>query len=131
MIKEVRPGIWLMDEGHEATGYLVIGNERACVIDTMIGCNDLHEAVRRITDKPLVVVNTHGHPDHIYGNIYFEEAYLHPGDGELARQFSEDPEFLAFCRSCGRTMSSFRNIHAGDIIDLVGAMGENWRRWKK
>jgi len=119
-IKEVRPGIFLMDEAHEATGYLVIGNERACVIDTMNGYNDIHAAVRRITDKPLVVVNTHGHPDHIYGNIYFREVYLHPDDGELARQFSEDPEFLAFCREHGRTMPPFREIHAGDDIDLGG-----------
>ena len=120
MIKEVRAGIYLMDEGHEATGYLVIGNERACVIDTMIGDNDRREAVRRFTDKPLVVVNTHGHPDHIYGNIYFQEAYLHPDDRELARQFCEDPEFLDFCRAQGRTMPPFRDIRAGDILDLGG-----------
>jgi glyoxylase-like metal-dependent hydrolase (beta-lactamase superfamily II) len=120
MIKEVRPGIYLMDEAHEATGYLVIGNERACVIDTMNGYNDLHEAVRRITDKPLVVVNTHGHPDHIFGNIYFREAYLHPDDGELARQFTEDPEFLDFCREHGGTVPPFQDIHEGDSIDLGG-----------
>jgi glyoxylase-like metal-dependent hydrolase (beta-lactamase superfamily II) len=120
MIKEVRPDIYLMDEAHEATGYLVIGNERACVIDTMNGYNDLYEAVRRITDKPLVVVNTHGHPDHIFGNIYFQEAYLHPDDGELARQFSEDPEFLVFCREHGEAVRPFRDIHEGDSIDLGG-----------
>ena len=45
-IKEVMPGIFLMDEAHEATGYLVVGNERACVIDTMNGYCDLREAVR-------------------------------------------------------------------------------------
>ena len=28
-VKEVRPGIYLMDEAHEATGYLVIGEEKA------------------------------------------------------------------------------------------------------
>jgi len=36
-IKEVRSGIYLLDEGHEATGYLVVGEEKACVIDTMNG----------------------------------------------------------------------------------------------
>jgi glyoxylase-like metal-dependent hydrolase (beta-lactamase superfamily II) len=121
MIKEVRPGIYLMDEAHEATGYLVAGHERACVIDTMNGYNNLHEAVRRLTDKPLVLVNTHGHPDHIYGNMYFsEEAYLHPDDRELARQFIEDPEFLEYCRECGGKMPLFRDIRDGDTIDLGG-----------
>ena len=45
-IKEAAPGIYLMDEAH-AVGYLVIGNDRACVIDTMNGLNDLRKAVRR------------------------------------------------------------------------------------
>ena len=31
-ISEVRPGVYLMDEGHEATGYLVVGGSRACVL---------------------------------------------------------------------------------------------------
>ena len=89
-ISEVRPGIWLMDEGHAATGYLVVGEEKACVIDTMNGYNDLFRAVRELTDKPLTVVNTHGHPDHIFGNMFFREAYLHPADRDLARMFAED-----------------------------------------
>ena len=120
LIKEVRPGIFLMDEAHEATGYLVVGRDRACVIDTMNGYNDLYQAVRKITDKPLTVVNTHGHPDHIFGNIYFEEACMNPADSELAREFTEDPEFLAFCAEKGRTMPPFRNIFPGDVIDLGG-----------
>ena len=119
-VKEVRPGIYLMDEAHEATGYLVVGRERACMIDTMNGYQDLSEAVRKITDKPVTVVNTHGHPDHIFGNIYFAEAFLHPDDRELARQFAEDPEFAAFCAEKGLVMPPFRDIHPGDAIDLGG-----------
>ena len=119
-ISEVRPGIWLMDEAHEATGYLVVGEDRACVIDTMMGYNNLREAVRRITDKPVVVVNTHGHPDHIYGNVYFEEAFLHPADREIAREYSEEPEFVALCEARGLAMPPFRDILPGDVIDLGG-----------
>lgn len=123
-IKEVRPGIYLMDEAHEATGYLVVGRERACVIDTMNGYNDLYQAVRKMTDKPLTVVNTHGHPDHIFGNVYFQEACLHPADRPMARQFTEHPDFLAFCREKDLTMPPFRDIHPGDTIDLGGRMLE-------
>lgn len=97
-IREVRPGIFLMDEAHEATGYLVAGKEKACVIDTMNGYNDLHAAVRQLTDKPLTVVNTHGHPDHIFGNVYFQEACMNHADAELSRMFTEDPEFIRECR---------------------------------
>lgn len=119
-VKEVRPGIFLMDEAHEATGYLVVGRDRACVIDTMNGYTDLHEAVRRLTDKPVTVVNTHGHPDHIFGNVYFQEAFLHPDDRALARSFAEDPAFLAVCREKGLAMPPFRDIRPGDTIDLGG-----------
>ncbi len=119
-IREVRPGIFLMDEAHEATGYLVVGEDRACVIDTMNGYNDLYRAVREITDKPLTVVNTHGHPDHIFGNMYFEEAYLHPADRELARTFAEDPGFLKILRDKNRTFPPFRDILPGDVIGLGG-----------
>ena len=119
-IREVKPGIFLMDEAHEATGYLVVGEERACVIDTMNGYSDLNAAVRRITDKPVTVVNTHGHPDHIFGNMYFPEAYLDPADLELARTFTENPEAEAYCRERGHSFPPFREIRQGDVIDLGG-----------
>ena len=119
-VREVRPGIYLMDEAHEATGYLVVGRDRACVIDTMNGYTDLGQTVRGLTDRPVVVVNTHGHPDHIFGNVYFREAYMNPEDGPLARGFVEDPEFQAACRERGLAMPPFRDIRPGDAIDLGG-----------
>ena len=119
-IKEVMPGIFLMDEAHEATGYLVTGRDRACVIDTMNGYCDLYQAVRERTDKPLTVVNTHGHPDHIFGNMYFEEAYINPADRELARMFTEDPEYIKMVEERGKTFPPFRDILPGDTIDLGG-----------
>ena len=119
-IKEVLPGIFLMDEAHEATGYLVVGNERACVIDTMNGYNDLYQAVRERTDKPLTVINTHGHPDHIFGNMFFQEAYLHPADRKLARMFVEDPEYKQLLEERKKAFPPFKDILPGDMIDLGG-----------
>ena len=119
-IKEVRPGIFLLDEAHEATGYLVVGKEKACLIDTMNGQSDLGGAVRKITDKPVIVVNTHGHPDHIFGNVFFEEAYMNSTDLELARSFTEHPDFLRECEKHGVKMPPFRNILPGERIDLGG-----------
>ena len=119
-ITQLRPDIYLMDEAHEASGYIVVGGEKVCVIDTMNGYNDLHKAVREITDKPIVVVNTHGHPDHIFGNIYFEEAYMNPADNELAAQFVNIPEFAESCRKYGLSMPPFKPIKGGDLLDLGG-----------
>lgn len=65
--------------------YVVVGTNKAAVIDTGIGLGSLKEQVRKITDLPLVVINTHGHPDHAGGNGQFNgnEIYLHPNDVNL------------------------------------------------
>ena len=34
-IKKLKPFLYLMDEAHEATGYIVVGDERVCVIDLL------------------------------------------------------------------------------------------------
>ena len=78
-VKQLSDRIFAMND-LGATGYLVLGNEKALMIDTMNGSEDLKAVVRTITDLPVMVVNTHGHGDHICGNIFFEEAYIHPAD---------------------------------------------------
>lgn len=53
---------------------LVVGTERAMVIDTGCGPRQGREilaAVREKTGLPLVVVNTHAHYDHFFGNAVF------------------------------------------------------------
>lgn len=119
-LKQLRPNIYLMDEAHEATGYIVVGEEKVCVIDTMNGYNDLKKVVRSITDKPIIVINTHGHPDHIFGNMYFEEAYMNPKDNELAQSFITHPEFIEMCEQKGCKMPKFKPIKGGDVVDLGG-----------
>lgn len=56
--------------------YLLVGREKALLIDTGYGAGNLRAFVEQITDKPLVVVNTHFHPDHSGGNGEFEEVYV-------------------------------------------------------
>lgn len=119
-VKKLRPYLYLMDEAHEATGYIVEGDDKVCVIDTMNGYNDLYKVVRKITDKPVIVVNTHGHPDHIFGNVYFEEAYMNPKDFDLAESFFHEPDFVARCKSAGLKVPPLKPIKEGDIIDLGG-----------
>jgi glyoxylase-like metal-dependent hydrolase (beta-lactamase superfamily II) len=58
--------------------YLVVGPERAMLIDTGFGVGDLKGLVTNIIgDLPLVVVNTHAHFDHAYGNFAFERVTCH------------------------------------------------------
>ncbi|WP_058304246.1 MBL fold metallo-hydrolase [Gorillibacterium timonense] len=119
-MKPIKDHIWLMNDNDEATGYLVIGSQKALIIDTMNGYENVREIAETITSLPLMVVNTHGHPDHIYGNIYFEEAYLHPDDLALAQQFYQEPMFTEAIEQMKLKPADFRPIHAGDVIDLGG-----------
>ena len=63
--------------------YLVVGSERAMLIDSGFGLDSLKKTVDALTELPIVLVNTHGHPDHGGGNAEFGSPYLHPEDNEL------------------------------------------------
>ena len=44
--------------------FLLVGEEKALLIDTGTGVFDLPLLLKTLTDKPVQVVLTHGHPDH-------------------------------------------------------------------
>ena len=52
----------------------------AVLIDTGCGIGDLRKAVAGVTDKPVVVVNTHTQLDHLGSNRQFDEIAMfdHP-----------------------------------------------------
>ena len=64
----------------EVISYLVLGSEKNLLIDTGMGMFDMKNEVEHLSDKPLLVVNTHTHFDHIGGNYQFEGVHVlnHP-----------------------------------------------------
>lgn len=60
--------------------YLVIGSQKACLLDTCNGLGNIRSYVESLTDKPIFVILTHGHLDHMGGAALFEEVYMHPAD---------------------------------------------------
>lgn len=84
-IEDVGDGIYVhhgihqdIDEGYHGdicNASFVVGSKGVVVIDTggsiKIG-NQLRDAIKKVTDKPILyVINTHVHPDHVYGNAAF------------------------------------------------------------
>lgn len=73
--------------------YLLLGEDRALLIDTGFGLCKLDEAIRSITDLPITVVNTHGHYDHVGNNALFDDIYMSEKDFDLYAYYAE-PETL-------------------------------------
>lgn len=59
--------------------YLLEGADRALLIDTGWGAGNLRAHVERLTRKPVVTANTHGHLDHSGGNGEWESVLMLPG----------------------------------------------------
>lgn len=59
--------------------FLLLGTEKALLIDTAYGRGDLPNMINELKgDRELIVVNTHGHFDHTGGNRWFPKVYMHP-----------------------------------------------------
>jgi len=69
----------------EVMSYLILGNERAVLLDTGMGIGNIQTEVERLTDLPVIVVVSHGHYDHIGDNHRFREGWAFDNDIEVAR----------------------------------------------
>lgn len=96
--------------------YLIVGTEKAMLIDTGYCFGNLKRAVRQMTDKPLVIVNTHGHFDHAGGNAQFQECcYIHEKDMELCREHTN----CEMRRSNAKRARNSMNFETGEVFDAL------------
>lgn len=106
-IVQFKKDTWEIDEFDCASIFLLVGSEKAMLIDTGIGVGDLYGAVRQITDKPLIVVITHGHGDHIGNAWQFDEIYINPKDRDKVI-YKPKEERMAYPRSMASRMHGSR-----------------------
>lgn len=101
---EVASGVFVHQGRHElqspenrgdmANASFVVGSNAVAVIDTLGSAKvgrELRAAIKAITDKPIrYVINSHMHPDHVFGNAAFKEDNPQfVGHYKLARGLSE------------------------------------------
>lgn len=77
---EIAPNTYEIGEFDCASMFLLIGDEKAMLIDTGVGIGDLKGFIRTLTDKPLMVCYTHNHVDHVGNAGMFDHAYIHAKD---------------------------------------------------
>ena len=88
----IAEGLFRIWEGDAVSMFLVTGQEKALLVDSGYGVGDLPAFLTTLTDRPIILANTHGHIDHTGGNHAFGEAYMHPADFALANRHASPDE---------------------------------------
>ena len=124
---------WRIADGDIDNIYLLEGKDSALLIDTGIGVVDLHPFIKSITSLPIIVVNTHSHPDHSGSNNQFKKVYAHPADFDMLRFFGSPKMRMSTTSMMGaaRVPDSLRfqvrdslfypqlvPLHDGQVLDL-------------
>lgn len=80
---KLRENIYQFKDKMGVLATLIIGEEKALLVDTCYGIANLKEHIETITNKPLIVVASHGHMDHTGGNYHFKEVFITKLDKKL------------------------------------------------
>ena len=81
-VHEITSGIRHIQDAMGVNFTLIEGKERAILFDTGYGTEDVGAFVRILTEKPVTVLLSHGHHDHMLGARWFEKTFLCEDDFE-------------------------------------------------
>lgn len=137
-VYEVEPDVWAIYEPfqwQEVISYLIIGSDSALLFDTGNGLGNIKAIVDRLTHKPIQILNSHSHFDHIGGNYQFKkimspstEFSIANSRGNDSQQIKTEASAAALCKGLpeGVTEENHRinpysisaKVIDGDVIDL-------------
>ena len=121
--------------------YLVTGSEKAALLDTGSGIGHMKPLIDSLTDKPLIILLTHGHVDHANGAPEFDcPIYMDPADDpiyEMHKSIETRKEGLDMAPADIRKRleesdyipvreKPFLTLKHGDVFDLGGLTVETY-----
>jgi hydroxyacylglutathione hydrolase len=108
--------IWAIDGPVNDLMYLVEGSEKAMLVDTGMGFGNLSNQVKQLTNLPLVIINTHGHPDHAGGNPNFEEVWFPKKDFAIMQNMCTDEYRLRDLKAFhGENLPQYQQLLSGMV----------------
>ena len=138
-VYKVGPNTYAIYEPHqseETIGYLIVGGNQALLFDTGMGISDVRKVTAELTKRPVLVLNSHTHDDHVGGNWQFDTVLGMDTDftRAQAKGAKEDAQAeIAPTEICGDLPKTFdaksystkawkitRTVHDGEKLDLGG-----------
>ena len=80
MFERLSGSVWRHHDEAGSTSYLIVGAQRAAMVDCGTTGERLMPAIREITPLPVDLLLTHAHPDHYASAAEFERIWLHEAD---------------------------------------------------
>lgn len=96
---------WRFEDGF-VRFFLLEGDDKAVLIDSGVDCPEALELAKTLTDKTIMLLNTHGDGDHTSGTGRFSEIHIHVLDYTNCEVNTRYPD------------TSLAEIKDGDIIEL-------------
>lgn len=75
--EKISCGLWRIVDSKQCCIYLIEGENCALAVDTGMSESSLLSFIKTLTDKPVDLVLTHAHIDHMYHAEEFEKVYIH------------------------------------------------------